>query len=470
MAISSKYSNNTGVAPQGVSINDNRRIYNFGERIAELNPVASPFFTYLSKVSRKPTDDPVFKFLEQRHQWQRRNFEVESAVSAFSPSSGAASVSNMKIMAKYDVYGRTTSVGQPCGFILEEGDSVGQVIMIEGTFDVDGSGNTAAITCPIGIRITNNDGDTAASGSTDGYTQFDGTIISINGKPINATDHPNASTIAFADGAKGVVIGSAHPEGGKAPDGWEDALYDREGYCQIFKTAMKLFSGTAMATRYRGEADEFKRIWRDKLMEHKMDLEHAMLFGVGGSDESGSGPVRKTWGILPYAQQYGTSMDFDYSSSTYDSFLDELESYFAPESGNSGDKLVLASRKVIAWFNKLGDNTFLKNTVGSSQYKMDVQNIQGAFGHMVTKVNTIFGNLHFVQEPLLRGLYEDYAIAVDLKNVAYRPLVGNSQNRDTHITTNIQGNDEDGRRDQVLTEAGLEIQLPETHAVMKWVD
>jgi len=49
-----------------VSINDSRRIFNFGERVAELNPAASPFFAYLSKVAKKPTDDPVFKFLEKK--------------------------------------------------------------------------------------------------------------------------------------------------------------------------------------------------------------------------------------------------------------------------------------------------------------------------------------------------------------------------------------------------------------------
>ena len=32
------YSNDTGVAPQGVSINDSRRIFNFGERVSELAP------------------------------------------------------------------------------------------------------------------------------------------------------------------------------------------------------------------------------------------------------------------------------------------------------------------------------------------------------------------------------------------------------------------------------------------------
>ena len=71
-------------------------------------------------------------------------------------------------------------------------------------------------------------------------------------------------------------------------------------------------------------------------------------------------------------------------------------------------------------------------------------------------------------EPFLRGPYENYACAVDLSNVAYRPLVGNGQNRDTVIMTNVQANDSDSRQDMVLTEAGLEISLPETHAIMKF--
>ena len=63
-----------------VSLNDTRRKFNFGERVAELAPQQSPFFVYLSKVAKKATNDPVFKFLEQRHQWQRRNFAVNTTV------------------------------------------------------------------------------------------------------------------------------------------------------------------------------------------------------------------------------------------------------------------------------------------------------------------------------------------------------------------------------------------------------
>ena len=42
---------------------DVRRLYNFGDRVADLSPEESPFFVYLSKVSKVPTDDSVFRFL-----------------------------------------------------------------------------------------------------------------------------------------------------------------------------------------------------------------------------------------------------------------------------------------------------------------------------------------------------------------------------------------------------------------------
>ena len=55
-----------------------------------------------------------------------------------------------------------------------------------------------------------------------------------------------------------------------------------------------------------------------------------------------------------------------------------------------------------------------------------------------------------------------------MKNVAYRPLQGNGVSRDTFIETNVQDNGVDGRQDQVITEAGLEISVPETHAILKF--
>ena len=468
MANTSFFSGQAGndVQSTNVDINDTRRVFNFGDRVAELAPNQSPFFVYLSKVAKKATNDPVFKFLEQRHQWQRRNFEIKTADTLADGGAITANGSNtldanedLILTCKYDEYGRI-SAGDTCDFI--------------------GPGNVIAVKADDGVvykfRVHE---DTTSSSGTGTFSQ-----TSTNKEMYHETDNAMTTIVAEAliplqdipedtvvsVGNKGQVIGSAWTEGSDSPIGWEDKLFDREGYTQIFKTGMSIFSGTAMATEYRGIANEYQRIWQDKLMEHKMDIEQAMLFGAGSTlnDQATSAPVRTSWGILTYSESFGKVYNMSYASSGYDAFLDAMEDYFAPESGNSGNKLVLASRKVITYLNKLGNGSFLNNSVGSSQYRLDVANVPGSFGHNVTVVNTIFGNLHFVAEPLLRGPWEDYCVAVDMKNVAYRPLVGNGVSRDTFIETNIQNPGVAGRQDQVITEAGLEISLPETHAVLKF--
>ena len=102
------YSITSGGGMQSSTINHSRRMYNFGEKVAELAPKQSPFFTYLSKVAKKPTDDPVFKFLEQRHQWQRRNFQVKTAMvtGAYNASSYTGyNITNLQLECLYDEYG-----------------------------------------------------------------------------------------------------------------------------------------------------------------------------------------------------------------------------------------------------------------------------------------------------------------------------------------------------------------------------
>jgi len=466
------YSINPGEAVQGTSINVDRRIFNFGERVAELAPQQSPFFSYLASVAKKPTDDPVFKFLEQRHQWQRRNFQMQAAkvTGAYSAAAFAlATGDNFYVDCLYDKFGREVTTAVCPEFLL-----VGQIVAIECEYDADGTdgSDVGAIAY---YKIDSVEKTDAAKAKI-----ITATFLKLMLKPTRSADGAtaltsgiqtpaSASKLRFDDNLKGQVVGSAFAEGGTDPEGWSDEFYNREGYCQIFKTSVPLFSGTALATRYRGISNEYMRVYQEKLMEHKMDLEHAMLFGVGTDDSTATGPIRRTWGIVPYTEAYGKVKTFAYASANYDHFIDSMEDVFAPESGNSGEKLVLASRKVLSWLNKLGGSSFLGNTmalnsqVGSG---LDIQNVQGNFGHAVTRVSTIYGNLNFVMEPLFRGIHENTAIMIDLNNVAYRPLMGNGVSRDTQIITNVQNRDVDGRKDMILTEAGLEISLPETHTVL----
>jgi hypothetical protein len=458
------YSNLPSATGSGTASLDNtRRVFNFGDRVAELAPMQSPFFVYLSKVAKKATNDPVFKFLEQRHQWQRRNFEIHTALTTSGAESHGGAFDageDLIVTCKYDEFGKIVSASE-CRFIVP--GSVLAVKADDGVVYRFKVSESAVV--ETGTSVTD-DGTSLTHDTDDNKTNIAGEMLTAVGTTI-----PTATV--FSAGNKGQVIGSAWAEGTDTPVGWEDYMYDREGYTQIFKTGMNIFSGTSLSTEYRGIANEFQRIWQDKLMEHKMDIEQAMLFGEGtttaAQEASGGGAaVRFSHGIVPFTSANGKVYNMSYASSGYDAFLDAMEDFFAPESGNSGNKLVLASRKVITYLNKLGNGSFLNNSVGSSQYRLDVNTVPGAFGHTVTVVNTIFGNLHFVAEPLLRGPWEDYCVAVDMKNVAYRPLVGNGNSRDTFIETNVQDNGVDGRQDVVLTEAGLEISLPETHAILKF--
>jgi len=104
------------------------------------------------------------------------------------------------------------------------------------------------------------------------------------------------------------------------------------------------------------------------------------------------------------------------------------------------------------------------NDVSNLRYNLSEK--QGSYGHRILSVETIHGTMNLVKEPLFRGFSSGFLMMVDLDHVAYRPLVGNGVNRDTQIMTNVQSADEDLRKDMIMTEAGLEVSIPETHYLL----
>ena len=181
-----------------VSINDTRRKFNFGERVAELAPMQSPFFVYLSKVAKKATNDPVFKFLEQRHQWQRRNFNLGDASNSDNYTAGTtildgdATTNTIRTYVNYDKYGKIQSAEYVPEFFVE-----GLIVAI-----VDTAGTVRR------FRVN----------ATPSVTSGAGTL------EVVLIAEFTANGVAFADDAKGQVIGSAYAEGSNSPVGWEDKL------------------------------------------------------------------------------------------------------------------------------------------------------------------------------------------------------------------------------------------------------
>lgn len=450
-----------------------RNTYGFGDRIAELSPLESPFFVYLSRVAKEPINTTKWQFLEKRHQWQRRNFFVSETFDLSSGWAIGAEKTGIKISCYYDKYGKSTIVDGVATETAPEFLLIGQVLAIKLT-NTGSAGGTMIRNFLV-----------SAVATTTGYATVSLKLVGPSNHAVPA-DSTTVITWEISDNSEGQVVGSAFAEATDVPTSWHDYLSANWGLTQIFKTSIELHSGSSMATEYRGNKNEWARQWMEKLKEHKMDIELAMLMGVG-TDSAISG-TRFSWGIIPYTELYGSQYSFSYANSGYDSVLDAMEHFFAPETGNTKQKLVLASRKVIGWMNKLGNAAstvgnglpaggFMPQTMSTQSgttlnpagaYRFNVQSIQGKFGHKLLGVSTIFGDLYFVEEPLLRGPYEDTAIAIDLANVKYRPLKGNGISRDTFIKTNVQGNGIDGRQDSITTEAGLEVSLPETHALFNF--
>ena len=411
-----------------------RRLYDFGDRVAELSPDESPFFVYLSKVGKVPTTDSQFRFLENRSKisWTDRSFVISTNLAAV--SAGAIVTATLSAAQSWLVKGMVIAVQSDTGNSGAPNHATARIEAVNSSTSID-------------IKWLTNPGSDADSGSN----------------------------------AKAQVIGSSFAEGSGAPDVFSQELDHDYGYTQIFKTACEM-SNTARATVYRGYADEWQRIWNMKLREHKVDIERAMLFGQRAS----VGGIQYTEGIAGHIMANGQSQtkedaeQLEYTegqaylktvaagSLTYDVLLKDLEVVFDPARGGSQSKLALTSLPVMSLFNKLGDGVGFVGDTMSSTVPYQFDRSQGSFGHKITKIETIHGDISMVREPLFRGLAAEFMCLVDLDHVSYRPLVGNGVNRDTSIETNVQAPDEDLRKDMILTEAGLEVSLPETHALFNF--
>ena len=201
-----------------------------------------------------------------------------------------------------------------------------------------------------------------------------------------------------------------------------------------------------------------------------------------------SNSVQYSEGLVGHILQNGEAANFGAASYTsgapyffaeasanmnYDDLLADFEVIYDPARGGNKSKLGLASRPVITWFNKMAgfaDTTMALAADNSARYNFEASQRNGSFGHSIMQINTVNGDLSLVAEPLFRGISSGYLALVDLDHVAYRPLAGNGLNRDTHIITNVQQADEDLRKDMIITEAGLEITIPETHALYSFTD
>ena len=485
---------------------DLRRRYDFGDRFSELALAQTPFFRLVSTMAKKPTDDPTFKFTEKRHSFMKRYVYIVGSIKSTSTdvfddatltranhATAAPAVGDeVKLYAGTDYYsaGNIQNVKGQSNSEIKVGDDgtrpqflqPNQVLKVPMT---DAAGN--AVNDYMLVRITAvSDADKDLSGASGAnpakLSLITGKVLRAAGAPelasFLANNKPDVSVYAediaeSLEGKRSYVVGTSYGEGSSLlGESWKDNPYSTGfGQTQIFRSEFGM-TNTARATALKYEPNEWARTWKEKLIEHKWDIEWAGLF----SSQVADGSVNHTQGAIDYILNFGNIFTLDLASKSIDDFLQDMSQYFDPRYNQDGATVFLCSTEVYTWLHKLGG--FFKNNIGLgdngnnfNRFSADlaVTGRKKVMGLDVTEIATVYGKMNVARCIALDGSHVKIA-AINMNNVAYRPLIGNGVNRDTSIYVGVQNLENSGvdkRVDMILTEAGFEYKMPESHAIWK---
>ena len=501
----SEQSSPSGISPASseLSTGDLRRKYDFGDRVSELSIAQDPFFRLVAKIAKKPTDDPEFKFTERRPSFHKRyayatafsqdnatwvEDQSAAATTQYDKYETAANTVYVKLATDYKNSGNIQNIfGQSGNEVVIGGASTqpqfylpGQMLKINFSSSAAGAVNSYAV---VQVQTVTLQDESTASPSA--HAQGEAAIIT--GKVVKTKDAGDdyyagplgvnapvgdstySTSIAGTSASNGLeqsrvyVIGSAHSQGSGYPATWKDQPFSTSyGRTQIWKTAMAM-DNTTRATVLKYEANEWARIWREKLIEHKWDIETSILFGA----QYDSGDEWYTQGALDYIASYGNVFSLTHASKTQDDFLDDLSNYLDPRYNNANASLFFVDTATFNWLHKLS-GYFSYNLEVSPNFRADMSLTakKKVFGVDISVISTPFGDMNVARNIHLDGS-EIKILACNMKYVKYRPLVGNGLNRDTAVYVGVQTLENSGvdrRVDLIQTEAGMEWQMPEAHA------
>ena len=488
-------------ATQGSSLDtgDLRRRYDFSNRFGELALAQTPFFRLVSGLAKKPTDDPSFKFTEKRQSWLKRYAYVvgfyngsaavhNDATLVESDASALSAGGEVKLYMATDYFsaGNIQNVQGQSNGAIKVGDAgtapeflqVNQILKVPMSSTAGGGVATdymlvriTAVAAQGASNLSANSGTGSATAETKLVT---GKILRLPGVAELGSYSSNvAQCVTYnvdiaevLEERRSYVVGNSFGEGSSLlGTTWKDNPYSTGyGQTQIFRTEFGM-TNTARATALKYEPNEWARVWKDKLIEHKWDIEQAGLFSSQGAVDS----VNHTQGAVDYILNYGNIFSWS-SSKNIDDFLQDMSQYQDPRYNQDKATVFFCNTEVYTWLHKLG-GFFKQNIDIDDQFRADlaVTGRKKVMGLDVTTISTVYGDLNVSRCIALDGSHVKI-LAVNLNNVKYRPLVGNGVNRDTSIYVGVQTLENTGvdkRVDMILTEAGFEYQMPESHAIWK---
>lgn len=304
-------------------------------------------------------------------------------------------------------------------------------------------------------------------------------------RPVEATQNVTNTNTASPNGPVGctvMVIGNANAEGINASTGRFYPPIKITNYTQIFRNA---FSFTRTSMKEPVDFDKtglYREKAEDNLRLHMTGIEKAFLFGIKDEQtvtvDSEDLPERTTGGIYYFIQQY------EAANSAYRGGTGAA----AASTANELKRIIRAASSTVSWANwnkwlewafrstneKAMEKIFMcgsgflaaVNTCLEAASTINKQyKTEKVYGMDVTSWVTPFGTVHFKTHPLFtkNAALRYNGMLLDVQNLKYRPL----NDSDTDVLPNRQNPGEDRRKDEWLTEAGLECRFPESHMVIE---
>lgn len=268
-----------------------------------------------------------------------------------------------------------------------------------------------------------------------------------NGTPGDLTivkGQGGTTDIAVVNGDEAYIMPSAFDEDATAPTARMALEVLKTFYTQIFRDTTQVTKTMTATKTYHGNDRVFQQ--KVKMIEHKIKMEMLLLFGGTGAStdaDSDLSYIRHSVGLAGWITNV-ININGAFTRPELWAALRDLSEY------HYGDWLLVVSPLVASVINGWAIGA-LEISPESKTYGVDLQ-----------RLITPHGTVHLLQERLLRGAHLSgwsYLLPMPIENyIKYRPLIGNGENRDTRLMTNIKTDDDpDYYKDQIKTEAGFEF-------------
>lgn len=269
-------------------------------------------------------------------------------------------------------------------------------------------------------------------------------VTAVSTNTLTVVRGVGSTAAALVDDDELVITNTAQPEGDASRAARSRNPTTVYNYTQIFREPWDATETNRHSDNEGGDDWDHQALKHG--IEHAKDIEYALMVGSPSEDTSGGNARRTTGGF----KHFVTSNVTDAAGA-----LTETEFFTAMRPNfryGAKEKWALASALAVDVLN------------GFPRGKLEVQQGERTFGLRVMQYISPHGTLNLVTHWLMEGTTLGGQVwIIDTDVVRYRYLANQRGSRDTHINREIQNNDVDGRKDEYLTEAGLEFGQEKRH-------